>query len=178
MSFILVLLIVGATTGYIMGRIMNSNRSLLFNGILGILGGFILQTIVVLSFYNSGGIITFFMTSAIGAITILYIERLQYKKIGKLSFIHNYLSPFTLILFVIINVLVISLFRELEELTMPIGRFILDYYLGSFVITLILFYMFIKNESLRQKAIFISGVIPLVLVYLYNVFYLIIDLLF
>lgn len=115
-----------------------------------------------------GGLITSVMASILGGNALLYIERLQYEKIRKLSLTHNYLGPFTIIILLFINVILNYYILNNIRFAIPLLSLIVDYFLVSFGILIILFYSFVENKALRKKSIFICGVIPIIFVNIFN----------
>ena len=73
-------LIVGGAAGWVAGKVMKSEKSILFNIILGVAGGVIGPfALSIFGLYNSG-ILGDLVASTLGAILIIYFGRLLLKK--------------------------------------------------------------------------------------------------
>ncbi len=160
--------LIGSILGFIVNKVVKTEKSILFNIIFCTIGALVGSFIYTLISRGEAGYFGSIVFSVLGVIITFYIERFQNKKLGKLSLIHNYISPFILIFLLFINLIIYQFLWDGLTFFISIFELITSYYLISFIIIIILFYSFVEDKTLRKKAVFFSGIIPIILVNLAN----------
>jgi len=73
-------LIIGGVAGWVAGKVMKSEKSIFFNIVLGIAGGIIGPFALSLIGLRDSGLIGSLISSTVGAIIIIYLGRILFKK--------------------------------------------------------------------------------------------------